>query len=91
MILSGYKKEEYREVKQFWRTRFIKDSFLYPQTYKDFDFIHFTNGYAKDAPTIIIECNGISIGKGKTHWGAEPHESYFVLKLGNIIETKNIN
>ena len=54
----------------------------------DFDTIRFTNGYGKHAPTFDIECNGISIGNGKTEWGA-PDQKVFIISLGKIITNAN--
>lgn len=56
---------------------------------KHFDYIHFTNGYGKDKDSFVIECDGISIWKGKECWGAEKDKFYFVISLGDIIY-KNI-
>jgi len=50
MIASGEKKEEYREIKDYWGVR-LKD-FLVK---KPFDYIIFKNGYNKEAPTMIVE------------------------------------
>jgi len=98
MILSGEKKEEYRDKKTYW-CRILcegfseaekngKAYFSYPQ--KDFDFIHFTNGYGAHRPQIIVECMGISLDSGKVEWGFDGQEKCFVISLGKIIETKNI-
>lgn len=90
MILSGEKKEEYREQKTFWQTRFVKEGYWHSQACKDFDIIHFTNGYGKNKPQIIIECNGISVeDDGNYDWGFNGR--CFVIKLGEILSTKNIN
>jgi hypothetical protein len=50
--------------------------------HREFDIVRFRNGYAKDAPTIDVKCNGIEIGFGRTSWGAEWLKQYFVIKLG---------
>lgn len=97
MILSGVKKEEYREIKPYWCKRLIYDNMwqtiegnpvIYKSallhTFKHFDIIRFTNGYSKNAPTFDIECKGISIGVGNPEWGA-PTEQVFILSLGKII------
>lgn len=100
MILSGEKKEEYREVKDYWMKRLagIKGcgtsynfTLLNNRENKclKYDKIIFKNGYSQNAPAIIIECNGIEVREGKKKWGAPSNRS-FVLKLGKIIETKNI-
>lgn len=80
MILSGEKKEEYRDLKPYW---FIRLSG------REFSHVHFTNGYGKDKPQILIECEGVNISQFGVHkWGFQ--EKCYVIKLGEIIETKNI-
>jgi len=93
MILSGEKKEEYREIKRYWIQR-LCDEFSFeifdPECFQHFDLIEFSNGYGSKVPRFTIECKGIEIAKGNTKWGAEPNVEYFVIKLGNIFETKNL-
>lgn len=94
MILSGEKKEEYREIKPYWTKRFYNN--LYSLTIFDVDrtlfhglgTIIFKNGYRKDSPTIecFIELNR---GYGKEEWGAEPNKEYYVLKILSVEEVKN--
>lgn len=102
MILSGLKKEEYREIKEYWKTRLVdyvsNHSHLYNQPhlkydidFKDFDKIIFKNGYNKNSPMMIVECEGIEVKKGKEEWGAEKDEFYFAIKLGNILGTNNLD
>jgi len=31
----------------------------------------------------------LSIGKGKKKWGAAPKETYYILKIVNIVEVEN--
>lgn len=106
MILSGEKKEEYREIKGYWANRFLCKIGLSPQFfgpnfsrknrmvipkgyYKQFDFIEFSNGYSPSQPKMVIKCQGIEIKQGIKEWGAEEGVEYFVLKLGEITDTKN--
>jgi hypothetical protein len=84
LIASGDKKEEYREVKDFWTIR-LKDKESKYVKFKEFDRVQFRNGYATDSPVIILECGGISLTTGKQKWGAEKGEKYYVIKLGKII------
>lgn len=97
MILSGEKKEEYREVKDYWMKRLAGiqgcgTSYNFTllcnaeNKCKDYDIIVFKNGYSKDAPTIVIECKGIQVKEGRKQWGA-PNYRVFAIKLGEIIET----
>lgn len=87
MILSGEKKEEYREIKDYWDNR-LKDEFH--TSFKHFDTITFKNGYAKNAPELTIKLLHISVDYGLKEWGADRGVKYFVLLLGEIISTKNI-
>ena len=82
LILSGEKKEEYREIKPYWEKRLIG---------KKYDRIIFRNGYATNSPQFTIELKSITQGIGKSEWGAEEGKTYFVLSLGKIINTKNIS
>ena len=52
-----------------------------------YDCIIFRNGYAKNAPTIIVEWKGIQIKECDTPLG---NKWQFAIKLGKILETKNI-
>jgi hypothetical protein len=49
-IARGLKNEEYRELKDYWKTR------LEGRTY---DIVRFRNGYAKDAPVMDVEFFGV--------------------------------
>lgn len=82
MILSGVKTEEYRDIKPYYNLRLIG---------REYDSVVFRNGYARDAPSLTIELKTIRFGTGKPEWGAEEGKTYFVLYLGKIINTKNIN
>ncbi len=77
MILSGEKKEEYREIKPYWRKRLLR---------KSFDAIHFRNGYAKDARCFTIALKGLYRNLGIVEWGAPEGEEVFILRLGEIIK-----
>lgn len=96
LILSGVKREEYREVKMYWAKRLMNG---FPEIhgieklnpdFKTFEHIEFRNGYAKKAPTIIVQCHGIEFGKTRIGWADEDGKECFVLKLGIIIKTENI-
>ena len=104
MILSGEKREEYRAIKRYWCRRLMVAWFwdntldrLHVPTlrgykngdFRHFDAIEFRNGYSKTAPTMLVECKGISTGIGNPAWGA-PSEPVFIIKCGKVLETKNI-
>lgn len=55
----------------------------------DFDTITFSNGYAKNRRQFVIELKEIRIGIGNPKWGADEHQKYFVLELGDIISVEN--
>lgn len=93
MIASGEKKEEYREIKPYWENRLIDQkhqtrldaSTASDIAWKEFDVVKFTNGYAKDAPIITVECLGITIDYGMSIWGAVEGQQYFIIRLGEIL------
>ena len=60
---------------------FVGLSFL-----KNYDAITFKNGYQKNAPTIVVECIGIGIGKAKPGWSDNWQGDVFIIKLGKIIK-----
>lgn len=97
MILSGEKKEEYREIKPYYETRFANDLIKrHPYSYEcpieaindierqEYNVI-FKNGYRKDSPKIKCSCY-IFKGYGKPKWGAEPDKEYYVLKILSVEE-----
>jgi hypothetical protein len=93
MILSGEKKQEYRELSDYWKVRFEK---LFPLEHKGEVFlpiietIVFSNGYAKDRRQIEVEWKGTMISGGKIEWGAEDGKKYYVFQLGKIIQSNCI-
>ncbi len=101
MILSGHKKEEYRALSSYWVSRLcdnrkgIEDmlsdiEYIPLLDIKRFDTITFSNAYQKNRPQFEIELKEIIIGEGFEEWGAEKGKLYFVLRLGEILSTKNI-
>ena len=97
MILSGEKKEEYREIKSYWIRRLcFKDSMWEDSHYNSIEnnriktdfykFIEFKNGYSKNAPSFKIECKGICIGGAKPEWSDNWPGQVFIIKLGNVIK-----
>ena len=83
MIISGEKKEEYRDIKPYYDTRlmdafgmiWVGDELIrapMPELQKNrVQLVAFRNGYGKDVPTIWTECS-LSAGYGREEWGAEP-------------------
>ncbi len=83
MILSGEKKEEYREIKPYYTTRFKNLMKEYPGQYSPIRKVKFKNGYSKDAPSFIANVT-ISEGYGLERWGAEPTKEYYILSIRRI-------
>ena len=87
MIKAGIKKEEYREIKPYYNTRFcepINSRIFYPGETgaKTFDRLVFTLGYPKADDTerrLTFKNPKIRIGTGKPEWGAEQGKLYFVI------------
>jgi len=91
LIISGEKREEYRVIKPFWRTR-LEDPPEAPLVFnpKEFDVIKFVNGYGNDKPTMLVECKGIKLGDSRPEWCGGVEGFFYVLELGEILETKNL-
>lgn len=95
MIVSGEKKEEYREIKPYYDRRFIDylsipcviDRTTVHMANPKFDVI-FRNGYKYNSPSVKCRCV-VSTGIGKKEWGATPGQQYYVLKILNILEVRN--
>lgn len=86
MIEAGIKKEEYREMKDYWIKRLWTSDHEYDPP-KVFDAVCFARGghFHPSIKQITLKCEGIDIGCGNQDWGAEPGKEYFVIKLGEII------
>ena len=87
MIKDGIKQEEYRDIKEYYTSRFKNlglieiDPKRGPEpTDNALVVIEFKNGYAKDAPTMEKTCRLI-IGRGMEEWGADPEKDYYVLSI----------
>lgn len=92
MILSGEKKEEYRENKKYYRRRLenifntnILNSIL-KQGYGTIPFkVLFRNGYNQNSPSFVATVK-LRLGFGKPEWGAEEGKLYYVLSIIRIEE-----
>ena len=73
-ILKGEKTTEYREVTPYWSKRLEG---------RHYDVIQFRNGYAKIAPTMIVEFKGMGIDN-------DIQGARYAIELGKILETKNV-
>ena len=97
MIVSGEKKEEYRESKVYWLKRLVEETMqlgysMDTMVFKKFETVTFKNGYSKNSPTVEVELKNIEYRNGFRNgvpaWGAVDGEPYFVLVLGNIVRTE---
>lgn len=82
MIAADIKKEEYREIKQYWWNRMHDGAHM-----RQFDIVQFKNGYSKDAPTLQAEWKGISIGEPKPEWSGGMTGNHFIIHLGKVLST----
>lgn len=98
MIATGVKKEEYREIKEYWTRRLVgnwhqyeSNQVIYKSEYMlpyGIDRIEFRNGYKPDSPRIVVEWIGLEVGKPNMDWfpkDGDLEEDVFILKLGNVI------
>lgn len=90
MIVSGQKKQEYREIKKYYNTR-LGNYFIHhklnaevrrilqkmPTVSKE---VIFRNGYSYNSPSIKCICQ-LRVGKGKEEWGAEKGKEYYILEI----------
>ena len=72
-IVEGTKTIEYRKKTDYWKKRIEN---------REYDYIQFRNGYAKIAPTMLVEYNGYKVGFNGI--GEE-----YQIKIGKIIEVNN--
>ena len=85
LILSGQKKEEYREIKPYYISRFSKVFNMVDGVPLDLlkAQIKFTNGYGNKVPAFIADCH-LEMHTGKKEWGAEEDIVYYVLHIEKI-------
>ena len=77
MIVSGEKKEEYRDYTPYYLSRF--------GTYFEKRItIRLRNGYHADSPYAICEVIP-HYGYGRAEWGAEPEKKYIVLEIKFVL------
>ena len=69
-IVEGTKTIEFRDRTDYWKKRLVN---------REYDVIKFRNGYAKDAPTMLVEYVGLNVG----------NPSAYEIQLGKIIEVNN--
>jgi len=67
-IANGTKTIEYRDKTDYWKKRIEN---------REYDIIKFRNGYAKDAPTMLVEYLGYNIS------------DRYEIKLGKVLEVQD--
>lgn len=85
MIASGVKKEEYRDIKPYYTSRFMSIGLLDKMSRPTNSnvWVMFRNGYSKSSPTLKALCR-LDVKQGNTAWGAEPDTTYYVLIIEAI-------
>jgi hypothetical protein len=71
-IAKGTKRTEYRDCTPYWCRRLEG---------RHYDVIHFRNGYATEAPEMVVEFLGVR----RTHKWGKPH---YASRLGRILKIK---
>ena len=91
MRKSGKKKEDYREIKPYWYSRFcrifsfVKNTNIPFEREWDRHWIRFRNGYGKARPSLMAEVT-LHRDTSRPEWGAKEGKEYYVLKIHNIYE-----
>ena len=86
LIARGVKKEEDREIKPYYETRFrnifgaMWESGEAPEAR-----VIFRNGYSADAPQLMALCS-LRVGEGREEWGAVPGERYYILEIKEVLD-----
>lgn len=91
MIDAGIKKEEYREIKQYWTKRICKLEYTDKCMCNlcgehhccSFNKVKFIKGYTNETMTFRIQ--DIFVGMGNPEWGAPLNDDVFVIKLGERV------
>lgn len=88
MIRSGEKREEYREIKPYYTSRF-KTIGLLDKNGEETKLhevpIILRNGYDTHSPAYMVRC-WLSIGYGRPEWGAEPDKKYYRLHIMRVFD-----
>lgn len=74
-IASGFQTIDYRSIKPYWNSRLMN---------REYDEVHFRNGYRPDSPFMRV----IYLGAAPVHL---EDGFYFAIELGDVLEVKNIN
>jgi hypothetical protein len=72
-IAVGTKTEEYRAITPYWQRRIVG---------RQYDEVHFRNGYRQDSPFMRVEYQGWK----RAVWEGKP---VLALQLGKVLEIRN--
>lgn len=90
LILLGAKREEYREIKEYWLKRLFEvqstmiAKFIFGNvglTPKNFTHVQFRLGYRKNAPTMEFQITDIGINRGDSSMGAPVDQDVIIIKF----------
>lgn len=84
LIEKGIKREEYREIKDYYTKRFYLN--YDGAKVKKFRYVTFYLGYQKNRPSMTFRIKLIDVGIGRPEWGAEEGKLYYIIVLGERIE-----
>jgi hypothetical protein len=86
-ILSGEKKEEYREYNEYYASRFKHLFQMYHDSCipvgADKQQLILRNGYSGKSPSCMITAT-LDISTGKPEWGAENGKIYYILRIHEV-------
>lgn len=83
MILSGEKKEEYRECSRYYFQKFRQHlgcRIINGERVKDEFLVRFKTEYGMPSKSVVARCT-VRLGHGKPEWGSEPDKGYYVLSI----------
>ena len=80
LIALGKKTVEFREIKPYWTKR-LRD--------KEFDEVHFRNGYSANSPFMRLEWQRTALRIPSPHDIPYTDDKRYCIYLGKILEIKN--
>ena len=92
-IVSGEKKEEYREIKPYWIKRLttncevvydvVAETYCGKVLYRPYTHVLFVNGYGDDKPRIEKEIESIDIDRPRKGWCPDDFlgKEFFVIRF----------
>ena len=98
-IARRLKPNEYRDIKDYWIKRLLNspefDFFdvqeipLNPAAIRQFDEIHFRNGYNPESPFMRVEWKGMHVSNRCENGEFNDHRPRFAIEMGEVLELKN--